>query len=58
MSSPSPRRTRVDRSTAREQLMKHMGLFKDDNAQKPAMHVHPEGQLTVFFEPIPPRRKG
>jgi phage terminase small subunit len=49
---------RMNRSAAREQLMKHLGLFKQDNAQKPGVVVHKEGVRTVFFEPIPPRRKG
>jgi hypothetical protein len=45
-----------DKAAARERAMKHFGLFKQDNQQKPAAVVHREGQPTVFFEPIPPRK--
>jgi hypothetical protein len=39
--------------------MKHLGLFKKDNQQKPAgTVVHPPGVRTVVFEPIPETRKG
>ena len=52
-------KVRMNRSAAREQLMKHLGLFKQDNQQKPAgAVVHAPGVSTVVFEPIPPRRKG
>jgi hypothetical protein len=33
---PDGTKLRMDRGTAREQLMKHLGLFKSDNQQKPA----------------------
>lgn len=52
-------KVRVDRGTAREQLMKHMGLFKEDNAQQaPGTLVHAPGMRTVVFAPIPKTRKG
>jgi hypothetical protein len=51
-------KVRVDRSTAREQLMKHLGLFKEDNSQKPSVEVHAPGVRKVVFEPIPKTRKG
>jgi phage terminase small subunit len=52
-------KVKVDRNGAQERLMKHLGLFKKDNQQKPAgVVVHPPGVRTVVFEPIPKTRKG
>jgi hypothetical protein len=51
-------KVRVDRGTAREQLMKHLGLFKEDNSQKPGVEVQVPGLRKVVFEPIPKTRKG
>jgi hypothetical protein len=46
------------RSAPREQLMKHPGLFKEDNRQQPpGAVVHPPG-ARIEFTPIPPTRKG
>jgi hypothetical protein len=50
-------KVRVDKTAAREQLMKHLGLFKEDNAQKPSVEVHVPG-AKIEFTPIPPTRKG
>jgi Terminase small subunit len=48
------RKVRVDKSTAREQLMKHLGLFEKDNRQQPpGAVVLPPGLRTIEFEPIP-----
>jgi phage terminase small subunit len=56
---PDGSKVKVDRSGAQERLMKHLGLFKKDNQQKPAgTVVHPPGVRTVVFEPIPETRKG
>jgi phage terminase small subunit len=50
---------KVDRSGAQERLMKYLGLFKQDNAQKPqGVVVHAPGVRTVEFEPIPKTREG
>jgi hypothetical protein len=52
-------KVKVDRGGAQERLMKHLGLFKEDNLQKPpGAVVHAEGVRTVTFEPIPKTRKG
>lgn len=50
-------KVRVDKSTAREQLMKHLGLFKEDNEQKPNVEVHAPG-ARIEFTPIPKTHKG
>jgi hypothetical protein len=43
-----------EKTAAREQAMKHLGLFKGDNQQKPAgVQVHVEGYRSVEFDPIP-----
>jgi hypothetical protein len=43
-------KVKVDRGAAREQLMKHLGLFKKDNSQKPAgVVVHQPGVRTVVL---------
>jgi hypothetical protein len=56
---PDGSKVKVDRSGAQERLMKHLGLFKQDNAQKPqGVVVHAPGVRTVEFEPIPKTRKG
>jgi hypothetical protein len=56
---PDGTKLRMDRGTAREQLMKHLGLFKQDNQQKPpSAIVHAPGVRTVEFEPIPKTREG
>jgi hypothetical protein len=48
-----------DKAAAREQAMKHLGLFREDNHQKPiGVQVHVEGYRSVEFEPIPETRKG
>ena len=48
-----------DKTAAREQAMKHLGLFKGNNQQKPAgVQVHVEGFRSVEFDPIPLTRKG
>lgn len=44
---------RVNRDSPREQLMKHLALFKEDNSQKPGVEVHAPGVRKVVFEPIP-----
>jgi hypothetical protein len=47
-----------DKNVAREQLMKHLGLFEKDNRQQPpGAVVHPPG-ARIEFTPIPPTRKG
>jgi phage terminase small subunit len=52
-------KVRVDKTAAREQLMKHLGMFKGDNQQKPAgVQVHVEGFRSVEFDPLPLTRKG
>lgn len=52
-------KVRVDRGGAQERLMKHLGLFNEDNAQQPpGAIVHVPGARTVVFEKIPPTRKG
>jgi phage terminase small subunit len=57
---PDGTKVRVDRGGAQERLMKHLGLFKSDNQQKPAgTVVHPPGVRTVVFvEPLTDTRKG
>ena len=50
-----------DKTAAREQLMKHLGMFERDNTQKPSVGinvVHVEGFRSVEFDPIPLTRKG
>jgi phage terminase small subunit len=53
-------KVKVDRGGAQERLMKHLGLFKKDNQQKPAgVVVHKPGVRTVVFvEPLTDTRKG
>jgi hypothetical protein len=47
-----------DKDTAREQLMRHLRLFKQDNAQQPpGAVVHAPGKK-IEFTPIPKTRKG
>lgn len=47
-----------DKNQAREQLMKHLGLFEKDNRQQPpGAVVHPPG-ARIEFTPIPKTRKG
>jgi phage terminase small subunit len=51
-------KVRVDKTAAREQLMKHLGLFEKDNRQQPlGAVVHPPG-TRIEFTPIPKTRKG
>ena len=50
-----------DKAAAREQLMKHLGMFERDNKQKPAVGInliHQPGFRSVEFDPIPLTRKG
>jgi hypothetical protein len=51
-------KVRVDRGTAREQLMKHLGLFKEDNSQKPGVEVHVPGCARWCSSPSPRRARG
>jgi hypothetical protein len=47
-----------DKNVAREQLMKHLGLFEKDNRQQPpGAVVHPPG-ARIEFTPIPRRARG
>ena len=51
-------KVRVDKTAAREQVMKHLGLFEKDNRQQPpGAVVHPPG-ARIEFTPIPKTRKG
>jgi phage terminase small subunit len=45
-----------DKNAAREQLMKHLGLFEKDNTQKPTVEVHVPGKKVVFNTPLPTTR--
>jgi phage terminase small subunit len=49
-------KVRVNRGAAREQYMKHLGLFEKDNRQKPAAVVHMPGVKSVRFEPLRGRK--
>lgn len=48
-------KARGDKSTARDQLAKHFGLYKADNQQKPPAVLLP-GVRTVKFEPFKGRK--
>ena len=47
-----------DKTAAREQAMKHFGLYERDNSQKPPrLVVHAPGEKPLPFEPIPKKRR-
>lgn len=46
-----------DKNSAIDKAMKHLGLYKEDNAQKPAAHVHLAGVKSVKFQPLSGRGK-
>lgn len=45
------------KSVVRDQAMKHFGLYKADNEQKPAPSIHLPGVKSVKFEPLSGRGK-
>lgn len=45
------------KSVVRDQAMKHFGLYKADNEQKPAPAIHLPGVKSVKFEPLSGRGK-
>lgn len=46
----------IDKNTARDQLMKHFGLYEADNDQKPQTTIHLAGVKSVKFEPLKARK--
>jgi hypothetical protein len=51
-------KVRVDRGTARKQLMKHLGLFKENNSQQPGVEVHVPGVRKVGVRAYPQDAQG
>lgn len=45
-----------EKTSARDQAMKHYGLYERDNEQKPAAVVHLPGVKSVKFEPLRARK--